>query len=79
MTKEHAGSELVDSKKITVEQAAKIMGVTPMFLRLGLRRKEFPFGVAIKFEKNWSYYINAERFRLWMAGEDLTSREFEEE
>ena len=45
-------------RKFSVEQAAKIMGVSPMFLRLGLRRGEFPFGVAIKFEKQWRYYIN---------------------
>lgn len=58
-------------RKFSVEQAAKIMGVSPMFLRLGLRRGEFPFGVAIKFEKQWRYYINPERFRRWMAGEDM--------
>ena len=58
-------------RKFSVEQAAKIMGVSPMFLRLGLRRGEFPFGVAIKFEKQWRYYINPERFRRWMTGEDM--------
>ena len=58
-------------RKFSVEQAAKIMGVSPMFLRLGLRRGEFPFGVAVKFEKQWRYYINPERFRRWMAGEDM--------
>jgi len=58
-------------RKFSVEQAAKIMGVSPMFLRLGLRRGEFPFGVAIKFEKQWRYYINPERFHRWMAGEDM--------
>jgi len=47
------------------------MGVSPMFLRLGLRRGEFPFGVAIKFEKQWRYYINPEWFRRWMTGEDM--------
>lgn len=57
--------------RITVEQAAKQMGVTPMFLRLSLRAGEFPFGHAVKFEKNWSYYINATRFEKYMAGEDM--------
>ncbi len=57
--------------KITVEEAAKRMGVTPMFLRLSLRAGEFPFGHAVKFEKNWSYYINRNRFEKWLAGEDL--------
>lgn len=49
-----------------------------MFLRLGLRRGEFPFGVAIKFEKQWRYYINPIRFRKWMAGEDFVVGERQE-
>lgn len=57
--------------KITIQQAAKIMGVTPRFLHLGLQNDKFPFGTAVKFEKQWRYYINAERFHKWMSGEDL--------
>lgn len=62
----------MSDRKISVEQAAKKMGVTPMFLRLGLRQGEFPFGTAIKFEKQWRYYINPIRFEKWMTGDDLT-------
>lgn len=58
---------------ITIEEAARRMGVTPMFLRLGLRQGEFPFGKAVKFDKQWRYYINRERFERWMAGEDMVS------
>lgn len=57
--------------KLTVEEAAKKMGVSPMFLRIGLREGEYPFGKAVKFSKNWSYYINRQRFEKWMAGEDI--------
>ena len=58
--------------KISVEEAARIMGVTPKFLRMGLRLGRFPFGTAIQTPGGrWSYYINAERFRLYMAGEDM--------
>jgi hypothetical protein len=32
--------------KMSVEEAAKKMGVSPIFLRLGLRHEEFPFGKA---------------------------------
>lgn len=62
----------MSDRKLSVEQAAKEMGVSPMFLRIGLRNGKFPFGTAIKFDKQWSYYINSERFRKWMAGDDLT-------
>lgn len=67
--------DLADRCKITIPEAAKIMGVTPMFLRIGLRNGKFPFGTAIKFRKRWSYYINPERFEKWMAGEDMGARE----
>lgn len=60
-----------EASALSVAEAAKIMGVTQMFLRIGLRHDKFPFGVAIKPNKRWSYYINAKRFRLWMEGEDL--------
>jgi hypothetical protein len=54
-------------QKLTVVEAAKIMGVTPQFLRLGLQQHRFPFGEAVKM-KRWSYYINAEKFQRWMKG-----------
>ena len=51
------------TERLTVEEAAGIMGVSPMFLRIGLRNGRFPFGTAVKFDKQWRYYINPERFR----------------
>jgi len=53
--------------KMKVQEAAKLMGVSPLFLQLSLRENKFPFGTAVKF-KRWSYYINAERFRQYMQG-----------
>lgn len=55
-------------RKITVPEAAAIMGVTPQFLRLALQQGRFPFGAAVKM-KRWSYYINPEQFRKYVAGE----------
>ena len=60
-------------KKITVPEAAEIMGVTPMFLRMGLREGKFPFGVAIQ-GKRWAYYINAERFQAYMEAQDMKGK-----
>lgn len=57
---------------ITVEDAARRMGVTPMFIRMGLRHGRLPFGVAVQMPGGrWRYYINAERFDRWMAGLDM--------
>lgn len=55
-------------EKITVQQAAEIMGVTPQFLRIALQNDKFPFGTAVKFTGRWSYYINTERFIKYMKG-----------
>jgi len=60
------------SARISVTEAAARMGVNPQFLRMGLRAGKFPFGTAIQMPGGrWSYYINAERFRRYMAGEDM--------
>jgi hypothetical protein len=42
------------------------MGVTEQFIRLGLQQQRFPFGEAVKFEGRWSYYINANKFEMYM-------------
>jgi phage antirepressor YoqD-like protein len=55
-------------KTITVTEAAKLMGVTPLFLQLALRDNRFPFGTAVKM-KQWAYYINADRLAKYLKGE----------
>ena len=53
--------------KLTIRQASKIMGVTPLFLQLALRQNKFDFGVAVEGDR-WIYYINTERFLNYMEG-----------
>ncbi len=50
---------------MTVQEAARIMGVTPRFLQMGLQYSKFPFGTAVKM-KRWAYYINRQQFEAWM-------------
>jgi len=58
--------------RVSVEEAARIMGVTPMFIRMGLRHGRLPFGVAVQMPSGrWRYYISAERFERWLLGQDL--------
>lgn len=57
---------------VPVVEAAARMGVTPMFLRIGLREGKFPFGTAVRMPGGrWSYYINATRFERYLAGMDM--------
>lgn len=50
-------------QRITVEQAAKLLGMNHETVRKGLRQGVFPWGYAIKASENhWVYFINAKKF-----------------
>lgn len=50
-------------KKMTVKQAAELMGVSPQFIRVALQQKELPFGAAVKVGKErYTYYISPKKF-----------------
>lgn len=43
-----------------VDEAARLLGVTPMTIRIGLQKGVFPFGVAFKLNehnKNYKYVL----------------------
>lgn len=51
------------TKKITVLQAAKLMGVDPQFIRVGIQQGVLPFGWAVMVgTKQYSYYISPKLF-----------------
>ena len=43
--------------RIKVAEAAKFMGVSEQFIRIGLQRQTLPIGHAVKM-KQWCYYIS---------------------
>jgi hypothetical protein len=47
---------------LPVEEAAKLMNKTGMFIRCGLRAQRFSFGTAVEMQKQWSYYISTIKF-----------------
>ena len=53
-----------ESKKITVQQAAELMGMDAQTLRIGLQENAFPFGTAWKSPnaKNFTYVIYPKKF-----------------
>lgn len=44
--------------KISTEQAAKIIGATPEYVRLGLQQGRLPIGSAVKHLTRWTYNIS---------------------
>ena len=51
-------------KRITVKDAARLMGVSEMFVRIGLQRGRLPIGTAMKMNGDrYTYYINRKQFK----------------
>jgi len=48
---------------LKVEDAARLMGRSGQYVRIGLQRGILPFGTAIKMGSKWTYYISPHRFR----------------
>ena len=64
--KQKEGAEMSEpnKEKLTVQEAARLMGKSEMFIRIGLQRNILPFGYAVKTGKErWSYFISREKFR----------------
>lgn len=48
---------------MTVQEAAKLMGKSQDFIRIGLQRNILPFGYAVKTGKaRYSYFISRDKF-----------------
>lgn len=56
-------------KTVTIKDSAKRLGISEQALRMGLRQNLFPFGVAVKHEKSYMYYIFEKRLEKYLKGE----------
>lgn len=55
-------------KKITVTEAATVMGVSKQFVRIGLQKGILQFGYAVKMSNRYTYHISPEKFNDYMKG-----------
>lgn len=55
--------------RLSVKEAAHLMGVSEQFLRIGLQQGKFPFGTAVKTSSKWSYYIGTTQFLRYIGAE----------
>ena len=55
-------------KKVSIKEAAKLMGVSQQFVRIGLQQGIFPFGAAVKMSSRYTYYINEEKLLAYISG-----------
>lgn len=54
--------------RVTVKEAAKLMGVSEQFIRIGLQRGELPIGSCVKMSSKWTYHISRSRLNAYLEG-----------
>jgi|BioPla2DNA2_1021312.scaffolds.fasta_scaffold122261_2 hypothetical protein len=62
------------AEKISVKEAAEIMGKSQQFVRIGLQRGLLPIGKAVKMSSIWTYHISPKLFYEYI-GEPSTWKE----
>lgn len=55
---------------MTVKEAAKILGKSPQFVRIGLQRGVLLIGTVVKMSSRWTYHISEEQLKKY-AGEKI--------
>lgn len=57
------GEEMQNEKnRMSVAQAAQLLGASEQFIRVGLQNKQLPIGFAVKTSGQWSYVITKQLF-----------------
>ncbi len=51
-----------NENRLTVHQAAKLLGASDQFVRIGIREGQLKFGVAVKTSNQWTYLITKQKF-----------------
>lgn len=54
--------------KLSVKEAALLMGKSVEFVRVGLQNGRFPFGSAVKLSSRWCYHISPNLFYEYING-----------
>lgn len=45
-------------ERITVKQAASMLGVSEQYIRIGMQRGWLPIGSCVKMSSKWTYHIS---------------------
>lgn len=56
-------------KRLTVAEAAKRLGVSQQFVRIGLQRKILPFGYAVKMSDRFTYHLSEKLLKEYIGNE----------
>lgn len=51
-----------DSNRMSVAAAARLMGASEQFIRIGMQQNQLPIGFAVKTSGQWTYVITKQKF-----------------
>ena len=54
-----------------VKEAAKLLGKSEQFVRIGLQRGILPFGYAVKMSSKWTYHISEAKIYEYLGKEKV--------
>ena len=57
--------------RIKVSEAAKLLGVSEQFVRIGMQRNLLPIGTCVKLSGKYTYYISKNRLESYINGNDM--------
>ena len=60
--------KIMSIENIKIKEAAKLMGKSEQFIRVGLQQKIFPFGYAVKMSSVWTYHISPKKLEEYIGG-----------
>lgn len=55
------------SERISITQAAQMMGVSEQFVRIGMQRGILPIGSCVKMSSKYTYFIARERLNEYLG------------
>jgi len=57
-----------EEKNVPVTEAAKLLGVSPMFVRIALREGKAPFGFAVRITgEQYTYHISPHKLKQYLG------------
>lgn len=59
------------NNRVTVKEAAELLGVSEQFVRIGMQRDKLPIGTAVKLSTKCTYHIPRERLNAYLKGLDI--------
>lgn len=56
-------------EKMKIKEAAKLLGKSEQFVRLGLQQGVFDFGYAVKMSSVWTYHVSEKKLNEYLKEE----------